>query len=234
MRNFQYIVSLCISILLFMACSTTKNLPEGEQLYVGQKAMILNNTPTSSVGETALTEIEAALATAPNNAFMGSSTMKIPFPIGLWVYNGFEKYQDKKGIGRWIFDRFATDPVLLSQVNPAIRKKAGENILREFGYFNGDVSYQTFTDKKDPKKVQLQYTVDFRNPYIIDTVFFQGFNERTMRIMERSRRRSLISPGEQFNVLDLNEERTRISNLLRNVGYYYFRPDYLTYQADTT
>ena len=72
MRNFQYIASLCISILLFMACSTTKNLPEGEQLYVGQKAMILNNTPTSSVGETALTEIEAALATAPNNAFMGS------------------------------------------------------------------------------------------------------------------------------------------------------------------
>ena len=68
-----------------MACSTTKNLPEGEQLYVGQKAMILNNTPTSSVGETALTEIEAALATAPNNAFMGSSTMKIPFPVGLWV-----------------------------------------------------------------------------------------------------------------------------------------------------
>ena len=73
-----------------------------------------------------------------------------------------------------------------------------------------------------------------RNPYFIDTVYYHGFNERTLRIMERSRRRSFISPGEQFNVLDLDEERKRISTLMRNVGCYYFRPDYLTFQADTT
>ena len=207
-------------VLLLMACSTTRNLPEGEQLYIGQKAMILENTPTSSVGENALSEIEAALATAPNNSFMGSSSLRIPFPLGLWIYNGFEKYQDKKGVGRWIYDHFAADPVLLSEVNPGIREKAGENILREYGYFNGDVSYQTFTDKKNPKKVKLQYTVDFRNPYVIDTLYFQGFTERTTNIMQRSLRRSLLRRGAQFNVLDLDQERTRISNLLRNVGYY--------------
>ena len=55
-----------------------------------------------------------------------------------------------------------------------------------------------------------------------------------MQIINLGRRRSLISPGEQFNVTDLDGERTRISGLLRNMGYYYFRPDYLTYQADTT
>ena len=52
--------------------------------------------------------------------------------------------------------------------------------------------------------------------------------------MERGRRRSLLTPGEQFNVSDLDEERNRISTLLRNLGYFYFRPDYMTYQADTT
>lgn len=233
MKRIQYIYGLAV-VFLLVACSTTRNLPEGEELYIGQKAMILDNVPTSTVGENALAEIEAALATAPNNSFMGSSSLRIPFPLGLWIYNGFEKYQDKKGVGRWIFDRFAADPVLLSEVNPGIREKAGENILREYGYFNGDVSYQTFTDKKNPKKVKLQYMVAFRNPYFIDTLYFQGFTERTTNIMERSLRRSLLRPGVQFNVLDLDAERTRISNLLRNVGYYYFRPDYLTYQADTT
>ena len=44
----------------------------------------------------------------------------------------------------------------------------------------------------------------------------------------------MLRPGTQFNVPDLDAERTRISNLLRNTGLYYFRPDYLTYQADTT
>ena len=219
-------------LLLTAACSTTKNLPEGEILYTGQKAMIVENPPTTPVGETAMEEVEAALATAPNNSLLGSSSVRIPFPFGLWVYNGFVKYE--KGVGRWIFNRFAAKPVLMSTVNPDIRQKAAQNILRDYGYFNGTVSYQTFTDPKDSLKAKLQYTVNMNNPYVIDTVFYQGFSQRTLRIMEMSRRRSLISPGEQFNITDLDGERTRISNLLRNIGCYYFRPDYLTYQADTT
>lgn len=221
-----------IGVAFLSSCSTTKHLPEGEILYTGQKPMIVENRSTTPVGETAMEEIEAALATAPNNSFFGSSTLRIPFPFGLWVYNGFVKYE--KGIGRWIFDKFAAKPVLLSSVNPDIRQKAASNLLRDYGYFNGTVSYQTFIDPKDSLKAKLQYTVDMRNPYMIDTVTYHGFGERTLRIMEGSRRRSLISPGEQFNVLDLDGERNRISDLLRNVGCYYFRPDYLVYQADTT
>ena len=214
------------------SCSTTKHLPEGEILYTGQKPMIVLNRSTSPVGEITLEEVEAALATAPNNSFLGSSTMRTPFPIGLWFYNGFQQYE--RGVGRFLFNKFAAKPVLMSAVNPDIRVKAAHNLLRDYGYFNGRVSYQTFTDPKDSLKQKLQYTVDMRNPYFIDTVFYQGFDRRTTAIMERARRRSLISPGEQFNVTDLDGERTRISTLLRNVGCYYFRPDYMTYQADTT
>ena len=214
------------------SCSTTKHLPEGEILYTGQKPMIVLNRSTSPVGEITLEEVEAALATAPNNSFLGSSTMRTPLPIGLWFYNGFQQYE--RGVGRFLFNKFAAKPVLMSAVNPDIRVKAAHNLLRDYGYFNGRVSYQTFTDPKDSLKQKLQYTVDMRNPYFIDTVFYQGFDRRTTAIMERARRRSLISPGEQFNVTDLDGERTRISTLLRNVGCYYFRPDYMTYQADTT
>ena len=221
-----------VGVMTLAACSTTKHLPEGEVLYTGQKPMIVENRSTTPVGETAMEEVEAALAKAPNNSFLGSSTLRIPFPMGLWIYNGFVKYQ--KGVGKWIFNRFAATPVLMSSVTPEIRQKAAANLLRDYGYFNGTVSYKTFVDPKDSLKAKLQYTVNMRNPYFIDTVVYRGFSDRTRRIMELSRRRSLISPGEQFNVADLDGERTRISTLLRNVGCYYFRPDYLTYQADTT
>ncbi len=221
-----------IGILLMAGCSTTKHLPEGEILYTGQKPMIVENRSKTPVGEVAMEEVEAALATAPNNSLLGSSTMRIPFPLGLWIYNGFVKYD--KGFGKWIFNRFAAKPVLMSSVNPDIRQRAAANLLRDYGYFNGTVNYKTFIDPKDSLKAKLQYTVDMRNPYFIDTVYYRGFSERTLRIMELSRSRSLISPGEQFNVTDLDGERNRISTLLRNVGCYYFRPDYLTYQADTT
>ena len=71
-----------IGLAFLSACSTTKHLPEGEILYTGQKPMIVENRSTTSVGETAMEEIEAALATAPNNSFLGSSTLRIPFPFG--------------------------------------------------------------------------------------------------------------------------------------------------------
>lgn len=218
--------------LLLAACSTTKHLPEGEILYTGQKAMIVTNRSDTRVGEIAMEEVEAALATAPNNAVLGSSSVRWPLPVGLWFYNGFERYD--KGVGRWIFNRFAAKPVLMSAVNPEIRQKVAMNILRDYGYFNAKVGCQTFINPKDSLKAKLQYTVDMQNPYVIDTVFYSGFSERTTRIMEMSRRRSLIHPGQQFNILDLDGERSRVSELLRNVGCYYFRPDYLTFQADTT
>lgn len=232
MKDMKRLILYIIGVLLLAGCSTTKHLPEGEILYTGQKPMIVENRSETPVGETAMEEVEAALAKAPNNSLLGSSTIRFPLPIGLWIYNGFVKY--KHGLGKWIFDRFAATPVLMSTVNPQIRQKAATNLLHDYGYFNGTVSYKTFVDPKDSLKAKLQYTVDMRNPYFIDTVYYRGFSERTLRIMELSRRRSLISPGEQFNVPDLDGERTRISTLLRNVGCYYFRPDYLTYQADTT
>ena len=36
-------------------------------------------------------------------------------------------------------------------------------------------------------KAKLQYTVNMRNPYFIDTVYYRGFSERTTRIMELGR-----------------------------------------------
>lgn len=219
-------------LLLLSGCSITKHLPEGEVLYTGQKPIVYLSRSTTSVGETAIEEVEAALATAPNNSLLGSSTLRTPFPFGLWFYCGFHHYE--KGLGRWIFNKFGADPVLLSSVNPDIRIKAATNLLHDYGYFNGTVGYETFVNPKDSLKAKLQYTVNMRNPYVIDTVGYVGFTARTLRIMQLGRRRSQIRPGSQFNVTDLDGERTRLSTLLRNVGCYYFRPDYLTYQADTT
>lgn len=45
---------------------------------------------------------------------------------------------------------------------------------------------------------------------------------------------SLLKTGAQYNIDTLAAERTRLSRILRNRGYYYFRPEYFEYQADTT
>lgn len=222
-------MSFLVGVWLLTSCSVTKNLPEGEVLYTGQKTVVLNPSK-SRMGKNTVAEVKAALNKTPSTT-MFWGILKVPFPM--WMYNDFVKY--KKGVGKWIFNRFAANPpVFISTVNPDVRVKVATNLLHDYGYFNGNVSYEALPDKKDSLKAKIRYTVDMKTPYLIDTVYYQHFTKETLRIMDRGRRMSYLTPGEQFNVVDLDAERTRISALLRNRGYYYFRPDYMTYQADTT
>lgn len=59
---------------------------------------ILNEDKTPA-GVQTLEEVEAALSYPPNNAILGSNSLRFPIPFGLWIYNDFVKYQDKRGWG---------------------------------------------------------------------------------------------------------------------------------------
>ena len=220
---------LCVS---FMACSTTKNLPDGEILYTGIDKLEVVNEDETPAGIQALTEVEAALAYAPNNAIFGSSSMRWPLPLGLWVYNGFVKYQDKKGVGRWIFDHMGTDPVLMSSVNGETRAKVATNLLHDYGYFNGSVSYKE-VPQKDPRQAKVSYVIDMARPFFLDSIAYLRYPASADSLIRATRSQSVLKSGENFSVLKLEEERQRLSSLFRNHGYYYYRPEFTTYRADT-
>jgi len=220
---------LCVS---FMACSTTKNLPDGEILYTGIDKLEVVNEDETPAGIQALTEVEAALAYAPNNAIFGSSSMRWPLPLGLWVYNGFVKYQDKKGVGRWIFDHMGTDPVLMSSVNGETRAKVATNLLHDYGYFNGSVLYKE-VPQKDPRQAKVSYVIDMARPFFLDSIAYLRYPASADSLIRATRSQSVLKGGENFSVLKLEEERQRLSSLFRNHGYYYYRPEFTTYRADT-
>ena len=228
-KNTLLVGLLCI---LMSACSTTKNLPEGETLYTGIDKLEVVNEDKTLAGITALTEVEAALAYAPNNAIFGSSSLRWPVPFGLWVYNGFEKYQDKKGVGRWIFDHLGKSPVLMSSVNGETRAKVATNLLHDYGYFNGSVSYKE-VPQKNPKEAKVNYLIDMGQPYFLDSIAYLKYPHYADSLIQSTRSQSILKSGENFSVLKLEEERQRLSNLFRSHGYYYYRPEFTTYRADT-
>ena len=228
-KNTLLVGLLCI---LWSACSTTKNLPEGEILYTGIEKLEVVNEDKTLAGITALTEVEAALAYAPNNAIFGSSSLRWPIPFGLWVYNGFEKYQSKKGVGRWIFDHLGKSPVLMSSVNGETRAKVATNLLRDYGYFNGSVSFQE-VPQKNPKESKVSYIINMAQPYFLDSIAYLKFPHYADSLIQSTLSQSVLKGGENFSVLKLEEERQRLSGLFRNHGYYYYRPEFTTYRADT-
>ena len=217
--------------LFASSCSTTKHLPEGEVLYTGIKDIEILEKDTGDASDEALEEVEAALSYPPNNSLFGSSTKRIPFPIGLWIYNGFIKYE--KGIGKWIFEKFAAKPVFISTVNPQARATVARNVLRENGYFDGYTSFEIIPDKKDSLKAKISYSLEMNHPYTYDSIRYVRFRHRADTLIRESMNNTFLKKDDNFNVIKLENERQRISTLLRNNGFYYYRPEFIVYEADT-
>ncbi len=232
-KNNVYIaLSLGLLIGLLSSCSVTKNLPEDEILYTGIKKIEVMERDSTPAGESTLEEVQAALAYPPNNALLGSSSVRLPLPFGLWMYNAL--INKKRKFGQWMFKKLAAKPVLITNVNPDVRVKVAHNLLKEYGYFRSDVAYELIPNPKDSLQAKIQYTITMRQPYTYDSIRYMQRRHRTDTIVRANKSETLLHKGDNFNVVQLEAERQRISSLLRNNGYYYFRPEYITYQADTT
>lgn len=219
-----------LAVIVLAACSTTKHLPEGETLYLGLKKVNIVNEDKSPAAENALEEVNGAISIAPNNAIFVNPNVRFPIPLGLWIYNRFERYEN--GFGHWIFKKLAANPVLISTVNPDTRVKVATNLLHDYGYFNGKVTYQV-DSTRNPRAVKLSYDINMGKPYFIDTLEYRGFSAYADSLIKANLSGRLVNKGDHFNVVTLNSERDRIIDLLRNYGYYYARSEFITFYADT-
>ncbi|MBQ5380105.1 MAG: BamA/TamA family outer membrane protein [Paraprevotella sp.] len=276
-----WVVTSCV----LTGCSTTKNLPEDEVLYIGieeitygekvQKRKERNTTEEGvitsfaeaykSIDEAfnqknlsalrhetlskeqldsikeeqrieseayhlAKTEVEAALAYAPNNSLFGSSSLRFPFPSGLWLYNSTVGKESR--LSKWIFNNFAATPVYISSVNPDVRTLVAQNTLHNYGYFNGTVKYEILP-QKNPRKAKISYTVLPGKLYRLDSIAYLNFTKANDSIIRRNYHKRTLFKGDPFSVINLDAERTRLHNLFRNSGYFYHKPEYITFRADT-
>lgn len=215
------------------SCSTTRHIPAEEQLYTGIKEIEIvgkKEYASTAEGATAIEEITAALDCPPNASIAGSSTLR-GIPIGLWLYNSF--YNSDSKVGRWIFNTFAQTPVLISKVNPELRARVATNILSYYGYFNGGASAEVINNSKNSKKAKVAYKITLNEPYTYDSIAYLNFPKGIDSLLIATKSRSLLKKGAQFSVMNLNGERERINNMLRNRGYYYSQTNYINFLADT-
>ena len=215
---------------VFASCSSTKNIPEDDQLFVGLTKIEYKNYEKNDHFVAVQEEVEAALATAPNGALFGSSYYRSPFPYGLWIWNAFSK--SRSVFSKWMTKSFGKPPVLMSWVNPELRANVTRELLRSNGYFDSSVEYNVIT-QKNPKKAKIGYTVNLGRLYRIDSLRYVNFPQRADSLIRATIGETLIHPGDPFKVSTLDAERTRLSNVFRNNGYYYYQPGYASYLADT-
>lgn len=221
---------LCVMTAVLTSCSTTSNIPEGDQLFAGLKKIDYQDYEKNEHFSETKAEVEAALATEPNGSLFGSSYYRSPFPVSLWIWNAFSGLEG--GVAKWVAKTFGQKPVLMSWVNPELRAQVAHSVLRSNGYFRSAVSSEV-VPMKNPRESKIGYHVRLNELFTLDSIAYVNFPPSADSLLQKTMDDALLHKGDPFAVSKLDGERTRISNLFRNNGYYYYQSGYTSYLADT-
>nr|WP_311520621.1 BamA/TamA family outer membrane protein [uncultured Porphyromonas sp.] len=234
MKGINKWCGLWLSLLLLGGCSVAKYIPEGEQFYagVGKIEYADKGTGFSDNSKLARNELESVLNYKPNNSLLGSAKHRLPFSYPFF----FDKYyaHSNNFFGRWLYKTFGEKPILLSEVNPELRATVAEQVLREYGYFHSSVTPEVTIVGKDSISARPSYHIAMGAPHVLDSINYQleALPLQELDSLVHSKR-GFLHRGDPFGVLALENERTRISNFLRDRGYYFFQPNHIVYEADT-
>lgn len=212
------------------SCSTTRRVPADDQLYTGVKKTTVTGYQEAKVPADMKSDIATAVDVPANG--MKVLGMHLPIPLGLWVYNNWNP--NSKGLKHKLYEKFVQEPVLISDVRPELRTKMIDEILQRNGYFRGSATYTLNPGKKNPRKASVSYNVQTGPAYLLDSIELLPDTTHLYHLIDSVARLSpYLVRGERYCTDSLNAVRTRIANAVRNRGYYFFRPDYIEYLADS-
>ena len=209
-----------LACLLLAACTGTKNLPKGEKLYTGAEIKLESAEKVNK--KFIKTVAQAGVRPAPNKKFLGMRPK-------LWMYNAAGE-EPKTKIKKWL-KKTGEAPVLMRNVKPGVTASIIDAKLFNIGIF------KSFTESKIVEKkhtFKVIYTSHVHKPFVVKELTYAVSDDSISRLILSEKDKSVIIPGEDYNLDKLKIERMRIDALLKNNGYFYFNSDYLLFKADTS
>lgn len=213
MKDRYYIVFI-LAVIVFTSCSPTHKVPAGDALYTGAKIKLDGPELSSKKKKALRQDMQALTRPKPNKKLLG-------IRFNLFFYN--------VGIMK---NKWGEPPVLLSDVNLDYNEKVLQSALENGGFFHAKVEGDTTVKRK---KASATYIIQTGKQYFISEVHFP---EDTVTVLERTiieaSDKTFLKAGKAFDLELIKAERQRIDAYLKEKGFYYFIPDYLIIEADST
>ena len=169
------------------------------------------------------TELEKLLRPVPNSKILGMR-------IRLSLYN-LGKPPKKKGLNYLLRNKWGEAPVLYSRVKPDNTSTILNNYMWNHGFFKSSTEAEPLLKEKT---ASVKYHIRAGHRYKIDTVGFPEDSTALGKLIKAQQKNTLLKRGNFFNLDDIKDERSRIDAKLKDYGYFYFNPDYLLVQVDST
>lgn len=247
--TFTKISLITLIIVLLTSCNAIKRVKADEYLLTKSSVYVNDKKNNSEI-------ISNLIYQKPNGKLLG-------FPLRLHLYNLARpnidsilnaKYRDpehprtgqkkllslkqyealvqaKKGINTW-WKKTGEAPVIVKEE----KAEKSKLLLRQYyfskGWFNTQASYKI--TKTDDQKATVEYFVKTGTPYVLDSLNAKISTPSIDTLYRNNLKNgSLLKPGQQYDDTDFGAERSRLSEQLRNLGYYHFGQDYINFVIDT-
>ncbi|HOY04314.1 MAG TPA: BamA/TamA family outer membrane protein [Saprospiraceae bacterium] len=222
-RNALFFFS--IFILTLSACTGTGHLQEGERLYTKAKAKVIK--PEKDWDTKILKgDFKKALILPRANKKILWMRPK------LVIYNMFKNSRESS-LGSFFANRLGEPPVLYeAKIANRHRELLAERAAND-GFFKVQIDSK---EKFRKHSVKLTHEVLVKTPREqIDNVVYPSDSSSDILTQRLAtlQSTSLVKSGQFYHLEEMIAERQRLSDTLRNRGWYYFSPDNLIFEADT-
>ncbi len=215
LRLLKNIIVLVLSILLG-SCATTR--PPGHDVVLKRNALAFDIPTISSF------DIEGFIQQKPSKRLLLSSNLNV------WL-NTYANKGKENGFKLWLKRAVVEKPVVLDTnlTNQACRQI--KLYLNNIGYFHGNVLK---TVKYKGKYAKVKYSLITGTPYRIRKIDYQISDTSIRKVLLHEMQNSLLSEGMIYSAYTLDEERNRVTTVLKNEGYYNFAREYINFKIDSS
>jgi outer membrane protein insertion porin family len=210
--------------LLLASCSNTKHLPPGDSLFVGGRVTVKDKEVPRRERKVIATDLKDAIKPTPNRKTLGVR-------LKLSIYNLAGEPKKNKGFKYWLRTKVGEPPVLTSQFDMEANRKLMVNILENRGFFYPKVNGTTETRRK---KTKAKFEVYTGKQYKMRNIEFVNDSSTVSTDMVFQKEKTLLKTGTPYNLDLIKAERERIDRRMKEIGYYYFKADYILMQIDST
>lgn len=218
-----------VLLLAITACSATKYVPEGKYLLSKNELELTSHKPdkknkiNSAEFKLSKDVVEEYIQQRPNKRLLW---MDLP----LTFYNATDTAKNSWWHKFWR-NTAGQAPVIYDSSLTEKSCKEIDLYLISNGYFNAKIS-DTVDIKK--RKATLKYDVITGKPYTIAEVKYDIADKFLEQVLSSDTSNTLIKRGIQFQSSILENERSRMTNYLRDEGFWSFGINYISYDADST
>ena len=215
---------IALSLLMY-GCSNSRHLPAGESLFRGSKVHINDDEATKKERKVLNNDLAESVRPRPNSKTLGVR-------LKLTLYNAAGDTKKKKGIRPWLRNKVGEPPVLASSVNLNANKDIMVNLLQNKGFFEAKATAKMETNKS--RKSTAVFEITTGPQYTINKVYFKTDSTFISHEVDSNFSETLLTPGTPYNLDLIKAERNRIDRNLKNLGFFYFRPDYVLVVVDSS